>query len=85
MKEALIKVVDSRCYADSATTVLNLILFNLCLARPFCSTCATSVSSESVFSIAGYINRKEKNSLKPKNLRYTILSRQNEKLIYVKL
>jgi len=46
--------------------------------------CATSVPSESIFSIAGYIQRKERCRLSSKMLRFLILSKQNKKLEKIK-
>ena len=42
--------------------------------------CATSVPSESIFGIAGYIQRKERCRLSSKMLRFFILTKQNNKL-----
>ena len=41
---------------------------------------STSCSSESVFSVSGYVQRKARASLSSKNLRYTILSKEEEKI-----
>ena len=46
--------------------------------------CATSVPSESIFSIAGYIQRKERCRLSSKMLRFLILSKRNKKLEKIK-
>ena len=46
--------------------------------------CATSVPSESIFSIAGYIHRKQRCRLSSKMLRFSILSKQNKKLDEIK-
>ena len=44
---------------------------------------ATSFASESAFSVAGYIQRKERTRLSSKNLRFTILAKQMDKLIEI--
>jgi hypothetical protein len=54
-------------------------LFNLLLRTNI--ICATSVPSESAFSVAGYIQRKERCRLKSKNLRFLMLTKQFDKLI----
>lgn len=41
---------------------------------------ATSVASESAFSIANYVNRKERSSLSFKQLRYSMLNKDIEKV-----
>lgn len=41
---------------------------------------ATSVASESAFSIAGYVNRKERSGLSSKNLRYSMLLRDENRI-----
>ena len=46
--------------------------------------CATSVPSESIFSIAGYIQRKGRCRLSSKMLRFLILSKLNKKLEKIK-
>ena len=46
--------------------------------------CATPVPSESIFSIAGYIQRKKRCRLSSKMLRFLILSKQNKKLEKIK-
>ena len=46
--------------------------------------CATSVASESIFSIAGYIQRMERYRLSSKMLRFLILTKQNNKLDKIK-
>ena len=45
----------------------------------------SSVASESAFSIANFIQRKERSSLSSKNLRYSILLRENEKIKTINL
>jgi len=45
-----------------------------------CIIPATSIASESAFSVAGFIQRKERSSLKPKTLRYSIISKDFIKL-----
>ena len=42
--------------------------------------CATSVPSESIFSIAGYIQRKERCRLSSKMPRFLILCKQNNRI-----
>ncbi len=42
--------------------------------------CATSCAAESAFSVAGYIQRKNRSSLNSKALRYTMLCKEAEKL-----
>ena len=41
--------------------------------------CPTSISSESAFSISGFIQRKNRSSLTPETLRYSMLLRQQDK------
>ena len=41
---------------------------------------STSCASESTFSIAGYIDRKTRARLSSKNLRYSILTKEEEKV-----
>jgi hypothetical protein len=48
------------------------------LARHYCIMPITSVASESAFSIAGYIQRKQRCSLSPTTLRYSMLLRNFE-------
>ncbi|CAF4269856.1 unnamed protein product [Rotaria magnacalcarata] len=48
------------------------------LARYYCMMPATSVASESAFSVAGYIQRKTRSSLSPTTLRYLMLLRNYE-------
>ncbi len=43
---------------------------------------STSCASESAFSIAGYIDRKTRARLSSKTLRYSILTREEEKIEY---
>ena len=50
------------------------------MAKRYCFICSTSVASECAFSVAGFINRKERSSLKPRTLRFLILTKQVEKL-----
>ena len=45
---------------------------------------ATSVPSESIFSVAGYIQRKERCQLSSKMLRFLILTKQNSKIEKIK-
>ena len=52
-------------------------------AQRFYIMSATSVASESAFSVAGYIQRKERTRLSSKNLRFTILAKQMDKLIEI--
>lgn len=47
------------------------------LVRRFCIMTATSVASESAFSIAGYLQRKQRASLSPATLRYCMLLRDS--------
>ncbi len=42
---------------------------------------ATSVPAESIFSIAGYVQRKERSRLSSKMLRFLILTRQSYKTL----
>ena len=44
-----------------------------------CLISATSVSSESIFSFVGYIQRKERCRLSSRMLRFLILAKQNNK------
>ena len=44
----------------------------------------TSVPSESIFSVAGYIQRKERCRLSSKMLRFLILTKQNSKIEKIK-
>ena len=46
--------------------------------RKYCAIPASSVASESAFSIANYVQRKERSSLSSKNLRYSMILRANE-------
>lgn len=48
------------------------------LARRYCIIAATSVASESAFSVAGYLQRKQRASLAPKTLRSCMLLRDLE-------
>ncbi len=41
---------------------------------------ATSAPSESAFSVAGYIQRRERSRLSSQNLRYSLLTKQADKL-----
>ena len=50
------------------------------LVRRYSIMCATSVASESAFSIAGYLQRKQRSSLSPKALRYSMLLRDSDVL-----
>ena len=45
---------------------------------------ATSVPSESIFSIAGYIQRKERCKLSSRMLRFLILAKQSQQLKNIK-
>ncbi len=45
------------------------------MVRRFCLSPATSVASETSFSCANYIQRKQRSSLSPTNLCYTMLLR----------
>ena len=46
------------------------------IARQYNVMCATSIDCESAFSIAGHIHRKNRSSLAPSTLRYTMLLRE---------
>lgn len=48
------------------------------LARRFCIMTATSVASECAFSIAGYVQRKQRSSLSPAALRYSMVLRESD-------
>jgi hypothetical protein len=50
------------------------------LNRRFNSIPATSVASESTFSIAGFISRKERSGICSSNLKYSIILRDEDKL-----
>ena len=50
------------------------------LVRKYCMIQASSVASESAFSIANYIQRKERSSLSAENLRYSIFLREMLKI-----
>ena len=50
------------------------------LVRKYCMIQASSVASESAFSIANYIQRKERSSLSSENLRYSIFLREMPKI-----
>jgi hypothetical protein len=50
------------------------------LVRKYCMIQASSVASESAFSIANYIQRKERSSLSAENLRYSIFLREMPKI-----
>ena len=50
------------------------------LVRKYCFIPATSVASESAFSVAGYVNRKERSSLSSDNLTYSMLLRDYSKI-----
>ena len=50
------------------------------LVRKYGMIQASSVASESAFSIANYIQRKERSSLSAKNLRYSIFLRDMPKI-----
>ena len=45
--------------------------------------CATSVACESCFSIAGYIQRKQRNKLSNDSLRYQLISKQHKKILEI--
>ncbi len=45
--------------------------------------CATSVACESCFSIAGYIQRKQRNKLSSDSLRYQLISKQHIKILEI--
>ena len=49
------------------------------LVRKYCIIQATSVASESRFSIANYVGRKERASLSSRNLRFSMLLREEPK------
>ena len=42
--------------------------------------CATSCPSEAAFSVAGYIQRKNRSRLSSKNLRYSMMLKEHEKI-----
>lgn len=48
--------------------------------RKYCAIPASSVASESSFSIANYIQRKERSSLSSRNSRYSIILKQMSKV-----
>lgn len=48
------------------------------LVRRYCILPATSVACESAFSIAGFIQRKQRSSLAPSALRYLMLLRESD-------
>lgn len=50
------------------------------LVRRFCIMPVTSVASESAFSVAGYVQRKQRSSLAPSTLRYSMLLRDSDLL-----
>jgi hypothetical protein len=50
------------------------------LVKKYCCIPATSVASESAFSLANYVNRKERSSLSERTLRYTMLLQEESKL-----
>jgi hypothetical protein len=47
--------------------------------KKYCAIPASSVASESAFSIANYVQRKERSSLSSKNLRYSMILRESLK------
>jgi hypothetical protein len=53
--------------------------------RKFCIIPASSVPSESRFSIANYVARKERSNLSSKNLRYLMISKEKSKLESIKI
>lgn len=52
------------------------------LVRCYCMMPATSVASESAFSVAGYIQRKNRSSLSPATLRFLMLLRDCELSVF---
>ena len=50
------------------------------LVRKYSFIPASSVASESAFSVAGYVNRKERSSLSSDNLTYSMLLRDYNKI-----
>jgi len=50
------------------------------MVKKYCAIPATSVASESRFSIANFVARKERSSLSSENLRYTMILREKSKL-----
>lgn len=48
------------------------------LVRSFNVRPATSVASESLFSVAGYVQRKQRSSLAPETLRYSLILRDQK-------
>ena len=46
------------------------------IVRQYNVMCATSIDCESAFSVAGHIHRKNRSSLAPSTLRYTMLLRE---------
>ena len=50
----------------------------------YCLISATSVPSESIFSIAGYIQPKERCKLSSRMLRFLILAKQKQQLKNIK-
>ena len=46
------------------------------VVREYCVSPASSVGPEASFSVANYINRKERSSLSSRNLRYSMLLRE---------
>ncbi len=50
------------------------------LVRKYCIIQATSVAAESRFSIANYVGRKERASLSSRNLRFSMILREKNKL-----
>ena len=49
------------------------------LVRKYCIIQATSVASESIFRIANYVGRKERASLSSRNLRFSMILREEPK------
>ena len=48
------------------------------LVRKYCMIQASSVASESAFSIANYVKRKERSALSAENLRYSMFLREKQ-------
>ena len=53
--------------------------------RKYCIIPAASIPSESRFSTANYVARKERSNLSSKNLRFTMISREKSKISNIKI
>lgn len=74
------KVKSSPIFEEFWTTYESDLPCLSTLVRSFNIRPATSVASESLFSIASYVHRKQRSSLSPDTVRYSMLLRDSELL-----